>query len=163
MGFIALGNADAVNMALGDAQVIGVWLGNIFVWPDNIYDCDNKLLNERQHGIKGYIGEKPISSGEHIFQIDRKYWPDDSREYECIVTDSQDASKVRSLQYEERNNYPYVVNMTRDYMPPHFDNHAMLVEFAEDVQKFVDFDDPNHHFFTAYMGLDPAGEDQLDD
>ena len=67
MGNILIGNIEIQGAWVGNADVSAIWLGNVLVWPTNWYDCNDKLLVEREFGFKGIL---PIKTGEHIIRID---------------------------------------------------------------------------------------------
>lgn len=106
MGNIVVGNKEIQGAWLGNVNVSTIWLGNVLVWPTNWYDCNDKLLVEREFGIKGVIHNK---TDEYIIRIDRNVHQVE-RDYEDIITDG--TSQI--LQYEGPNKFPYDVHIVRE-------------------------------------------------
>lgn len=148
MGNIVVGNKEIQGAWLGNVDVSAIWLGNVLVWPTDWYDCDDKLLVEREYGIKGPIHNK---KGEFIVRIDRKMYQNE-RDYEDIITDGTS----QTLQYEGPNNFPYDVHITRDYVEPSTEDtaYSLVTADTDDGEIAFAFEDPLHHSFLAYIGHD---------
>ena len=153
MGNILIGNIEIQGAWVGNADVSAIWLGNVLVWPTNWYDCNDKLLVEREFGIKGNL---PNKTGEYIIRIDRKTY-ENLRDYDNIITEQT----LDSFKYEGPNKFPYDVDIARDYINPHPDTEYSLVTADTLIGEIAfDFEDPIKHSFTAYIGHDslPLGE-----
>ena len=114
MSLVCLGNSNLSNMILGDAQIVGVWLGNVLVWPTSFYDTDNKLLDEREHGFRGV---SPGESHEEIIVLDRAVNKDNTHQGLRDIA----AENGLGLMYEEKNHYPYIFGIARDKDDVHED------------------------------------------
>ena len=147
MGNILVGKVEIQGAWLGKVDVSAIWLGKVLVWPDNWYDCNDKLLVEREFGIKGIL---PGQSGEHIIRIDRKTY-ENLRDYDNIITEQT----LASFKYEGPNQFPYNVDIARDYVSPHPDTEYSLVTADTLIGEVAfNFEDPMKHSFTAYIGHD---------
>lgn len=149
MSFIALSDTLMNNVTLGNAQVTGIWLGDKFIWPTDVFDDGNLLLEEFKRGIRGYTGGER-ETGEHLIQIDRKVWENEGGEWISIVTDGEEDI----LQYEENNQYPFEIAISRDYIPLHDDgNNLMATHDGEDSYISVVY--PQKKMFdNAILGFD---------
>lgn len=148
MGNILVGNIEIQGAWLGNVDVSAIWLGNVLVWPTNWYDCDDKLLVEREFGIKGNIKGK---TGEYIIRIDRKTF-DNERNYDNILTEKT----LASFKYEGPNKFYHDVDIARDYVEPNYKDTDYSLITADTLigEIAFEFEDPIKHSFTSYIGHD---------